>query len=766
MTVKEALLECLAAARKTHSGLARPVALLWTDEARVWERIIPLLRDDLPELLVHGSYVPGKKEGPAAYLLPLIDRMLPDADWSDGIIPIVYIPGVGGKILRAGESCPWELQPLAALRLRANTWHMADGKEWSPYTFLSHPDAPVCWKLSHDPVVREALTDALPALLDRNIEDFRGRTLTAQDFHHAILPDQYTEMLSWLENEKAFRQKKSEEEWKAFAAYATDSFKFDPGKRSPLEGVKNLAENTSKEWEAVWKRFEAQPEAYPGVIGFLEKLKAPSPDDLFSDVSRYPAVNLHEEAVLREKLASLVAEPVPTIRKSLPELEAKHGPRRIWLWAGLGRSPLAVALGPLSDLANATGKQLPDSSYTAVAAAYMQDGWKADSAYINTLSVQLEPELRAVVEALADRLYRPWLESVSVSFQNLVRTSSKYPAERTEMPATYTDSECVLFLDGLRMDVGRRIEAELSRLGLAVESSSRYAAVPTVTENAKPACSPAAYLLSGDADTTDFSPVQRTNGKSLSADAFKKLLKEADFQFLPADENGDGKGRAWTEIGDLDRIGHSDELISLLPVKIESIVQRIQTLLSAGWKRVRIVTDHGWLYLKSKLPKTDLPKDLVVDRGERCARLAAGNAPTDLQAHWYWNPLFSFQAAPGISCFKAGLTFSHGGLSPQECIVPELIVTSLAGSSATIKLVSHSWLGQRLKLQWSEELEGYTMDLRAAANDVSSSYIGGARAFGKSLLVEDDELEGKQAFLVVLDLKGHIVVQEQVRIGG
>ena len=45
-------------------------------------------------------------------------------------------------------------------------------------------------------------------------------------------------------------------------------------------------------------------------------------------------------------------------------------------------------------------------------------------------------------------------------------------------------------------------------------------------------------------------------------------------------------------------------------------------LLEAGWTSVRIVTDHGWLYLPEGLPKVDLPKHLTLSRWARCAVIA------------------------------------------------------------------------------------------------------------------------------------------------
>ena len=41
---------------------------------------------------------------------------------------------------------------------------------------------------------------------------------------------------------------------------------------------------------------------------------------------------------------------------------------------------------------------------------------------------------------------------------------------------------------------------------------------------------------------------------------------------------------------------------------IASLVYRVESLLAAGWREVRIVTDHGWLLLPGGLPKP-IPKN-------------------------------------------------------------------------------------------------------------------------------------------------------------
>ena len=42
---------------------------------------------------------------------------------------------------------------------------------------------------------------------------------------------------------------------------------------------------------------------------------------------------------------------------------------------------------------------------------------------------------------------------------------------------------------------------------------------------------------------------------------------------------------------------------------------------------------------------------------------------------WFWDPDVRIALAPGATCFEANKEYEHGGVSPQECIVPRLTVT-------------------------------------------------------------------------------------------
>ena len=66
-------------------------------------------------------------------------------------------------------------------------------------------------------------------------------------------------------------------------------------------------------------------------------------------------------------------------------------------------------------------------------------------------------------------LYEPWLDASTRHFQDLVRKAGK-PAS---LPVVGERDVCVLFVDGLRFDVGAVLAGELEQRGLIVKLGFR-----------------------------------------------------------------------------------------------------------------------------------------------------------------------------------------------------------------------------------------------------------------------------------------------------
>jgi len=82
---------------------------------------------------------------------------------------------------------------------------------------------------------------------------------------------------------------------------------------------------------------------------------------------------------------------------------------------------------------------------------------------------------------------------------------------------------------------------------------------------------------------------------------------------------------------------------------------------------------------------------------------------------------------PGIACFRAGERYTHGGVSPQECVVPDLIVErGVETSFASIQSVQ--WRGMRCKVRVETNDPGLQIDLRTNWKQAATSNRGGGKA--------------------------------------
>jgi hypothetical protein len=204
--------------------------------------------------------------------------------------------------------------------------------------------------------------------------------------------------------------------------------------------------------------------------------------------------------------------------------------------------------------------------------------------------------------------------------------------------------------------------------------------------------------------------------------------------------------------------------------QLELLMERMQRLLEAGWKRVRVVTDHGWLLVPGGMPKVQLPIYLAESRWSRCASIKDSAHVEVPVAGWSWNLQERFAYAPGVHCFVAGQEYAHGGASLQECLVPVLTFTTTgAPAGVVVKVREVQWVGMRCRVAIEPVAEGLFAALRTKPN-VANTNITEPKSLdadGKAaLLVADDALEGTMASLVIIDGSGRVVCKEATTVGG
>jgi hypothetical protein len=377
-----------------------------------------------------------------------------------------------------------------------------------------------------------------------------------------------------------------------------------------------------------------------------------------------------------------------------------------------------------------------------------------------------------LVRGVVQCLLAPWLQESAFAFQDALQ-SCPLPDSSTAELITVPEGGCLFFADGLRYDLGMALRDRLQAGGCRVKMGYRWAALPTVTATAKPAITPIALEISGDELPEDFSPVMTDSQKSVNAKSIRDKLEGTGFQILKGgleDWPASDSARGWMETGKVDHRGHQmqGDLPNILDDEIERLANQIINLLEAGWNTVRVVTDHGWLYLPLGLPKVDLPKHLTSSKWSRCATIVGDSSVDVPTGPWHWNTARRFATGPGVACFTSSNCYAHGGLSIQECLTPDMQIENVGGAGERASIQSVTWKGMRCFVEAGECGEGVQADLRLRG-PTGQSVAASVKALDQdgttSLLLTDDEHESEDLVVVLLGVEGAVLAQHKTKVG-
>ncbi len=769
-TVMDHLIEAIRlAGTYNRNDQCPPVVVLWTDEARLFEGAIPqLLRRDVP-VLVLGDYCPDEHRGPAVWIRCVLAERISGIELRDGMAPVIYLPGYGRHHLRAVEDCPDEARPLAELQFRGSWFTQGSGRDWTPLALLVNEENGVGLVVAGGAATSEAIQATLVRLLDEPVSKLKERgPLSASDFYELSEGDVVGSVLRWMDDPDSFRF--DHPDWEAFRQLCKKVLTIDPEDETVIGAAQHLGERRG-EWQRAWRRFEEAPTNYPHLPDLLRAARPASSlqQELFggsSADSPWPQDNEDAEQSLRHELNGLSVRAPDVIRARLRSLDAEHAPRRSSVWAKLDHAPLAVALGHLVALATATESHLAGATFADLVVSYSETAWQADDSLLRLLSAVERSDDVADVAAVASALYRPWAEAGAVRF--LEAFAAEAPSQGLTTPIEL--GTCRIFTDGLRFDLGQRLAGELRRRHLEVVIASTVAAVPTVTATAKPAVAPVGGRIAGG-DGLGAKAIE--TGSSLTADSLRRLIAAEGVQTLGAHEFGDPTGRAWTELGDIDQLGHAHgvRLARYVDDQVRAIADRIAALLKAGWRQVEVVTDHGWMLDPLGLEKVvpPLPEALTTVRKGRCARVSDHASVEFPTLPWYFDSGVAIALAPGLRAFEAGKAYEHGGVSPQESITPHLVVRRGA-SPVALSIGEVRWVGLRCRVRVDDAPTGSAVDLRLnpAQPDTSIAvHLVEIDADGSaSLLTSSDEHEGRAAAVVVVAADGTVLGQHPTFVGG
>ena len=767
-TVLDRLIEHLRARIGPLDGQERPAALLCTDPKREWLPLVDLFLQRVEEYLVLGDYEPERRTGPAVWVRCVVDGTLVQPELPAGRPPIIYLPGVARQDLRAGEECPDGLKPLVELLFRGALWHQPNGSDWTVNAFLTSRKT-LGLDLAADRATSEALLRALQEVALTPVAQLEGRRLEADDFDRLLAGDVIRDLLRWMGDPDTTRNRMGENGWHAFCNRCQDELGFNPQQEADVVAGERMVKGEGA-WAAVWERFTEAPGSYGDIAGLLRR-SAPADALRFEERERWPDLNDEDEEAVRLALQGLPELSHREACEAVAGLERKHGERCAWVWARLGLAPMAAILKPLGSLATAAQRALGGTEPADVADAYLERGWQADlGAWQAVAAAPVADE--ACVAAAARHLLQPWLEDSARAFQAALERAP-LGGDGGQPAVAVDDDSCLVFVDGLRFDLAQRLAERMEGRGLRVELGRRWAALPTVTGTGKPAVTPVAGEIEGDTLGQAFAARMKVGGKPADAPALRAAMAATGYQILGGDGDDAPRthpARGWLETGEFDTLGHQRgaRLARDLERELDRVAERIERVLDAGWTSVRIVTDHGWLLLPGGLPKVDLPKHLTESRWARCAVMAGESAPDVIRAPWHWNGAQWFATPPGVACFNRSEEYAHGGLSIQECLIPDLVVTRAEGGETTGSITSVTWRGLRCFIEAEVRGGPVTADLRLG-RPTGESVAAAAKPVDTegavSLVLADDEHEAAALVLVLLDEAGRVLAQRPTRVG-
>ena len=247
--------EVRASAAYNSNVQVAPSVILWTDKLRQWESALPLLQAALPELIVLGDYAPERKTGPAIWIKCVVEGVLPDVELPADRTPIVYVPGYERRDLRAIGACPESLKPLAELQYRGCWWIYSNaGRDWTVNAFLVSNNGGAGLDVAKDDKTQQVMLRVLPEVLESERDELSNRRLEAADFNKLVSSDPVRDLLSWMNDSQACRERWESSRWQALVGICETEYHFNPELDGELTAAELLCQRQGV-WEGVWQRF-------------------------------------------------------------------------------------------------------------------------------------------------------------------------------------------------------------------------------------------------------------------------------------------------------------------------------------------------------------------------------------------------------------------------------------------------------------------------------------------------------------------------------
>lgn len=767
MNLKEKLLLGFKkAATHNSSVMVPPKVILWTDPLREWEAVIKNIQDSYKALFVLGEYVPEELTGPAIWLKTILSKELSEPKWNEKLVPVIYLPGISKNQLKDITNIGIELQPLVEYVYTGTLFSQTNGKDWTVMSMMQNPDDGLGINIRQDNATKETVVKSLSVFFEMVTDTFSGHIIDADFINTLVFPHTISYILKWMCTGDKFLNEIDRTVRETFL----DICKSRYGIELDYKNILDIAQKLGKQqggWKQVWNFYANSPAKYPEIQSLLEQAQ---PTDLGFGLFKipdesWPKINEVLENELRKDLDKLAQKDLSEIYSELEKFQNTHSERKNWVWAELGNSPLIFALEYLVKLADIVNTPYPSSNLNELISYYTIKGYLADQYMRKAYAVLRLSKDKKVINKLIQLIYKPWIERITIKFQKLVDDNmhdSKSVKSSNHLEQFY------LFVDAFRYETAKEYTEILLKKGFKVELSHSISAFPSLTATAKVKNSPIVSEVSNESNIKDFAP-QFKSGNHAIIRHFRAELEKKGFIHSVKDRFDPSKSY-WVEIGNIDERGHNEQssMLRRMDELFNEISEIIDCAIENGIRKIKIVTDHGWLMLPGGLPSEKIIKDLTVARCGRCAIIKDGVKTNLFQLPWEWNPTTYITYAPNITFFRKNEEYAHGGISLQECIIPQLIIEIDEEKIINSKIKSHKWINLRCTVKTLKAPDGYKVDIRTKFNDEKTSIVLSSTQNifeNKCSLMVDDSNINAAAFLVLTDENGKILDKTNTTIG-
>ncbi|MCQ3808550.1 MAG: PglZ domain-containing protein, partial [Acidimicrobiia bacterium] len=370
------------------------------------------------------------------------------------------------------------------------------------------------------------------------------------------------------------------------------------------------------------------------------------------------------------------------------------------------RAVVAIAgLNAALEMAPPAGESL-----TAVVDWYSSVGWAVDTAYrrLEYIRVSTGADLYGLDDAfgLGRQRYEQWLDNMLRRTADAISSDAHVPDQQQQrrihhQEVSGRESTAYVLVDALRYELGRDLAARLGTLNATINVREAVAAAPTITLVGMAAVTPSANERFDVELTSDARLAVNVEGRAVRtvSDRLKRFEKaHGKVADMPLDKLAqstnrelkkriEGAALVVVRSTEIDTDGESDQLAASwgsFDATLDLLQTAVARLVHAGIRRVVLTADHGFLAVRQVTEERRVDKPST-GMGElhRRAWIGTGGTATDSTVKV---PLSDFGIGGGLDIITprglgvfvagGGLQFFHGGLSPQELVVPVITVVS------------------------------------------------------------------------------------------